>query len=196
MKAPRPNSSEHAYCGTCAQLGVVSLCPRVDRSLISTTLLSLAQVLLVPSAFTVPTGKAHWEVLLRARAIETQAYVIASAQVGAPIRTAQGRGQSARNLDLREPAAVRILTRNGRTGGVVFECWSIPYLTLQLATCRVGVVGSGTAPSWGSKILYEWYQAVRANHALRWGIAIPTLFTHRSFRHEQDQKPVRGCKLG
>lgn len=37
--------------------------------------------MLVPSAFTIPTGKAHWEVLLRARAIETQAYVIASAQV-------------------------------------------------------------------------------------------------------------------
>jgi predicted amidohydrolase len=42
-----------------------------------------AQVITYPSAFTVPTGKAHWEVLLRARAIETQAYVIAAAQVGA-----------------------------------------------------------------------------------------------------------------
>ncbi|PRW59651.1 nitrilase 2 isoform A [Chlorella sorokiniana] len=41
-----------------------------------------AQVLLVPSAFTVATGKAHWEVLLRARAIETQCYVIAAAQAG------------------------------------------------------------------------------------------------------------------
>jgi predicted amidohydrolase len=30
----------------------------------------------------VPTGKAHWEILLRARAIETQAYVIVAAQVG------------------------------------------------------------------------------------------------------------------
>lgn len=35
------------------------------------------------SAFTVPTGKAHWEILLRSRAIETQTYVIAAAQVGA-----------------------------------------------------------------------------------------------------------------
>lgn len=41
-----------------------------------------AQILLVPSAFTVPTGRAHWEVLLRARAIETQTYVIAAAQAG------------------------------------------------------------------------------------------------------------------
>lgn len=36
-----------------------------------------------PSAFTCPTGKAHWEVLLRARAIETQSFVLAAAQVGA-----------------------------------------------------------------------------------------------------------------
>lgn len=41
-----------------------------------------ANVLLVPSAFTVPTGQAHWETLLRARAIENQCYVIAAAQVG------------------------------------------------------------------------------------------------------------------
>ena len=38
--------------------------------------------LFVPSAFTVPTGAAHWETLLRARAIENQAYVVAPAQGG------------------------------------------------------------------------------------------------------------------
>ncbi|GLS16707.1 carbon-nitrogen hydrolase family protein [Hydrogenophaga electricum] len=41
-----------------------------------------ADVLLVPAAFTYTTGQAHWEVLLRARAIENQAFVIASAQGG------------------------------------------------------------------------------------------------------------------
>lgn len=41
-----------------------------------------AQVLTFSSAFTVPTGKAHWHVLNRARAIESQCYVIASAQWG------------------------------------------------------------------------------------------------------------------
>lgn len=41
-----------------------------------------AQVLLVPAAFTKITGQAHWEILLRARAIETQCYVIAAAQAG------------------------------------------------------------------------------------------------------------------
>lgn len=41
-----------------------------------------AEVLAVPAAFTVPTGEAHWEVLLRARAIETGSWVIAAAQAG------------------------------------------------------------------------------------------------------------------
>lgn len=41
-----------------------------------------ATVLAVPAAFTRPTGQAHWHVLLRARAIEAGAYVIAAAQTG------------------------------------------------------------------------------------------------------------------
>lgn len=41
-----------------------------------------ANVLTYPSAFAMSTGKAHWEVLLRSRAIETQCFVIASAQIG------------------------------------------------------------------------------------------------------------------
>ncbi len=40
-------------------------------------------ILTVPAAFTVPTGKAHWETLLRARAIENQSYTLAAGQVGA-----------------------------------------------------------------------------------------------------------------
>lgn len=41
-----------------------------------------ATILAVPAAFTVPTGEAHWQVLLRARAIETGCFVIAAAQAG------------------------------------------------------------------------------------------------------------------
>tara|TARA_R110000868_G_scaffold53744_5_gene168578 strand:- start:18060 stop:18902 length:843 start_codon:yes stop_codon:yes gene_type:complete len=41
-----------------------------------------AEILTVPAAFTRPTGRAHWEVLLRARAIETGSWVIAPAQAG------------------------------------------------------------------------------------------------------------------
>jgi predicted amidohydrolase len=41
-----------------------------------------AQVLLVPAAFMTHTGRDHWEVLLRARAIENQCWVVAAGQVG------------------------------------------------------------------------------------------------------------------
>jgi len=41
-----------------------------------------AEIVLVPSAFTIPTGKAHWHTLLTARAIENQCYVLAAAQYG------------------------------------------------------------------------------------------------------------------
>ena len=43
---------------------------------------SNADIIAVPAAFTVPTGKAHWHVLLRARAIEAGLFVVAAAQVG------------------------------------------------------------------------------------------------------------------
>jgi len=39
-------------------------------------------IITIPSAFTRPTGRAHWEILLRARAIENSAYVVAPAQTG------------------------------------------------------------------------------------------------------------------
>lgn len=52
-----------------------------------------ADVLVVPAAFMLHTGKDHWEVLLRARAIENQCYVLAAAQIGdhEPGRTCYGR---------------------------------------------------------------------------------------------------------
>jgi predicted amidohydrolase len=40
------------------------------------------KVIMIPAAFTVPTGKAHWHTLLKARAIETGAFVLAAAQTG------------------------------------------------------------------------------------------------------------------
>jgi len=52
--------------------------PHLYRDLVK----SGANIICAPAAFTVATGKAHWEVLLRARAIETGSYVIAAAQTG------------------------------------------------------------------------------------------------------------------
>ena len=54
-----------------------------------------AIVLTVPAAFTRPTGEAHWEVLLRARAIENGAFVLAPAQGG---RHEDGRGTWGRSM--------------------------------------------------------------------------------------------------
>jgi len=53
-----------------------------------------AQILAVPSAFTRETGKDHWEVLLRARAIENQAFVLAPAQCGRHSATRASHGRS------------------------------------------------------------------------------------------------------
>lgn len=53
-----------------------------------------ADLILVPAAFTHTTGQAHWEVLLRARAIENQAYVLASAQGGEHTNGRRTWGQS------------------------------------------------------------------------------------------------------
>jgi predicted amidohydrolase len=52
-----------------------------------------AELVTIPAHFTTPTGKDHWHVLLRARAIENQCYVVAAAQVGEtlPGRPAYGR---------------------------------------------------------------------------------------------------------
>jgi deaminated glutathione amidase len=52
--------------------------PELYRRLVSDG----AEILVMPAAFTVPTGRAHWEILLRARAIENLSYVVAAAQSG------------------------------------------------------------------------------------------------------------------
>jgi deaminated glutathione amidase len=86
-----------------------------------------AQLLVIPSAFTAPTGRAHWEPLLRARAIENLCYVLAPAQSGfhpsgretygdsmivdywgrVLQRVPRGRGCAIAEVDLAHQAAVR-----------------------------------------------------------------------------------------
>ena len=80
----------------------------------------------VPSAFTVPTGRAHWHVLQRARAIEASAFVIAAAQVG---RHEDGRETYGHSLVV-DPWG-EVLLDMGETPGVGFA-------TLDLA--RIGEV--------------------------------------------------------
>ncbi|GAB1868724.1 Nitrilase-like protein 1 [Camponotus japonicus] len=62
----------------------LSICYDMRFPELSLTLRNMgAQILTYPSAFTYQTGAAHWEVMLRARAVENQCYVIAAAQTGA-----------------------------------------------------------------------------------------------------------------
>ena len=64
------------------RLGIVVCYDLRFPELVRHMLDSGVEVLAVPAAFTAVTGKAHWETLVRARAIENLAYVVASAQGG------------------------------------------------------------------------------------------------------------------
>ena len=73
-----------------------------------------ARVLLVPAAFTLPTTRDHWETLLRARAIENQAFVIAANQIG---ENEPGRYSGGRSMIV-DPWGV-VLAQAGDSVGVI-----------------------------------------------------------------------------
>jgi predicted amidohydrolase len=77
-----------------------------------------ARFLAVPSAFTPHTGKDHWEVLLRARAIENQAFVLAPAQAGqhAPDRASYGRSM------IIDPWGLVLAQAGDQPGVIVADC--------------------------------------------------------------------------
>ena len=75
-----------------------------------------ADILTVPSAFTKPTGRAHWEVLLRARAIENTCFVIAPAQTGKHGPTRKTYGHSV----IIDPWGT-VLSDAGREPGIVMS---------------------------------------------------------------------------
>ncbi len=74
-----------------------------------------AKIITSPAAFTVPTGKAHWGVLLRARAIETGCFILAPAQCGTH---AQGRKTFGHSIAV-DPWG-RVIAQAGTTPGVTF----------------------------------------------------------------------------
>jgi predicted amidohydrolase len=73
-------------------------------------------VIAIPAAFTVPTGKAHWRLLQRARAIEASAYVVAAAQVG---RHEDGRSTYGHSLVI-DPWGEVLLDLGGEQAGLGF----------------------------------------------------------------------------
>ena len=70
----------------------------------------------IPAAFTVPTGKAHWHLLQRARAIEASAYVISAAQVG---KHEDGRSTYGHSLVV-DPWGEVLLDLGGEEAGIGF----------------------------------------------------------------------------
>jgi deaminated glutathione amidase len=78
-----------------------------------------AEILTVPAAFTVLTGRAHWEVLLRARAIETGCFVLAPAQVGAH-RVSQGPARRTWGHSLAIAPWGEVIADAGEAPGIVF----------------------------------------------------------------------------
>jgi predicted amidohydrolase len=82
-----------------------------------------AQIVTVPSAFTFPTGEAHWEVLLRARAIENQCYVIAPGQFGPNVHGFSDYGNSM----IVDPWG-RVLARSADQEGVIIAPLDLDYL--------------------------------------------------------------------
>ena len=71
-----------------------------------------AELISVPAAFTVPTGRAHWSVLLRARAIEAELFVVAAAQAG---RHEDGRDTYGHSL-VADPWGELLLEMGGEPG--------------------------------------------------------------------------------
>lgn len=79
-----------------------------------------AEIILGPSAFTVPTGRAHWEVLLRARAIETGTFILAAAQTGTHPRTVDAPERSTWGHSLAVAPWGEVLADAGEDVGVTF----------------------------------------------------------------------------
>jgi len=82
-----------------------------------------ARILMIPSAFTFPTGEAHWEILIRARAVENQCYVIAPAQFGPNVHGFSDYGNSM----IVDPWG-RVLARAPDQEGVIVAPLDMEYL--------------------------------------------------------------------
>ena len=78
-----------------------------------------ASILLIPAAFAQPTGRAHWEVLLRARAIETGCFVIAAAQTGEH-QTSQGRPRKSYGHSMIVSPWGEIMADAGEDQGIIY----------------------------------------------------------------------------
>jgi nitrilase len=131
-----------------ARLGL-SICydvrfPELYRALVDRD----AEVLLVPAAFTAVTGPPHWEPLLRARAIESQCWVLAPAQVGD-----HGGGRRSHGHTLAIDPWGTVVAQRGRGTGLVHvavEAAALAAARAQLPSLAHRRLGRTPAPDLGS----------------------------------------------
>lgn len=102
-----------------------------------------ANVLVVPAAFNLHTGRDHWETLLRARAIENQCYVVAAAQIGGPGPGLPCLGRSM----IIDPWGTVLACMPDQTG----------YIVADLEPARVAALRAGL-PAWDHRRIDLYYQ--------------------------------------
>ena len=97
VRESRTRMAGDALCCVATDLGIVGLAicydlrfPELFRGLVDAG----AEIIVMPSAFTAPTGRAHWHALVRARAIESQCFVVAPDQHGASAMGFENYGHS------------------------------------------------------------------------------------------------------
>jgi predicted amidohydrolase len=102
-----------------------------------------AEILMIPAAFTRPTGQAHWHTLLRARAIETGSFVLAPAQTGEH-RVAQGRPRQTYGHALAVSPWGEVLADAGTGPGVTFIDLDLD----EVARARARIPAIAASPDW------------------------------------------------
>lgn len=83
-----------------------------------------AEIITVPAAFTVPTGKSHWELLLRSRAIDNLCYVVGAAQSG---NHENGRNTYGHSMIV-NPWGEILVEKKDPGQGIIFTTIDLPYL--------------------------------------------------------------------
>ncbi|MCB0407004.1 MAG: carbon-nitrogen hydrolase family protein [Bdellovibrionales bacterium] len=96
-------------------------------------------IIAVPAAFLVPTGSAHWHVLLRARAIESQAFVVAAAQAGTHLGTHEQKRETYGHSLVVDPwgrVLIDMETKNWQVANLTLDCSALRQVRAQIPMSR------------------------------------------------------------
>ncbi len=135
--APPMRESEHFHSGLDTSILTIkgwkfglSICYDLRFAELYNRYAGKVDAILIPSSFLVPTGEAHWHVLLRARAIENQCFVIAPAQVGPHISSQGSKRHTYGHSLVVDPWGEVLLDQSSGAGTTIIEL--DPEKTLQV----------------------------------------------------------------